>query len=360
MKSAIVFEIIMKSYDGLWNKFITYNNLYLAYKNARKVNPNSSVVLNFSFNLETNLLRIQNELITGHYEVSKYNIFTIYEPKERIIKSLPFKDRIVQHALINIIEPIFEKVFIYNSFACRKKKGINLAFKKLKKLVQSNNYPKYFLKSDVKKYFFSVDKKILKHIISKRIKDTKLLFLIFKIIDSDNSNISNNKGIPIGNLTSQLFANIYLNELDQFVKHNLHIKHYFRYMDDFLFFSNSKNQLNKYSHYIRNFMKCKLKLKLPKKKTNICLTKDGVDFVGYKIFHEYVQIRKTSLIRFTKRTKHKIFLFNNNKITNTQLESSICSFLGFCKYADSYRIINKIFDLNFNDYKYLFYKIFIK
>jgi len=350
----------MKSYTNLWNKLISYNNLYLAYEKARKVKPNSAKVLNFSFNLETNLLKIQNELITKNYEVSKYNVFTIYEPKKRIIKSLPFKDRVVQHALINIIEPIFEKSFIYNSFACRKKKGIHLAYKKVKSLVQSKTYPKYFLKADVKKYFFSIDKKKLKQIISKKIKDKNILALIFIIIDSNHSSISNNKGIPIGNLSSQLFANIYLNELDQFVKHKLKIKHYFRYVDDFLVFSNSKKQLNKYTYDILYFLKCRLKLKLPNKKTNISLTKNGVDFVGYRIFIKYVKVRKTSLIRFAKKTKNKIYLFNKNKITNVQLESSICSFLGFCKHCDSFIILSKIFNKYFKDYKSLFYKIYIK
>jgi hypothetical protein len=273
---------------------------------------------------------------------------------------LPFKDRIVQHALINVIEPIFEKSFIYNSFACRKGKGIHKALFKIKNVVQSNNCPKYFLKADVKKYFFSINQKVLKNIILKKIKDKKVLLLIFKIIDSDYSNLGKGYGVPIGNLTSQLFANIYLNELDQFVKHKLNIKYYFRYVDDFLLFSNYKKELNKNINLIIKFMKTKLNLKLPSKKTNILLTEDGVDFVGYKIYSKYIHIRKTRLIRFSKNTKNKIYLFNNQKITKIQLESSICSFVGFCKHSNCFNILNKIFNNYFLKYKYLISKVYNK
>jgi len=168
-------------------------------------------ILNFSTNLEQELFLIQEQLIAGIFNFSPYRNFKVYEPKERIISAPCFRDVVVQHAIINIIEPIFDKTFINNSFACRKGKGTHKGLLEIKKIIQSKKPPKYYLKQDVRKYFPSIDQIVLKQIISKRITDKKLLNLIFKIIDSYSFDLGN-KGIPIGNLTSQLFANIYLNE----------------------------------------------------------------------------------------------------------------------------------------------------
>lgn len=347
----------MKSYNFLWNNFISYENIYKAYKKARKVNPNSLKVLKFEFNLERNLLNIQKELRENRYDVSKYFVFTIYEPKKRLIKSLPFKDRIIQHALINIIEPIFEKSFIFDSFACRKEKGIHQGLKRVKRVVSENKY-KYFVKADIKKYFFSVDKEILKQIISKKIKDRKILNLVFKIINSDNSHLDKNKGIPIGNLSSQLFSNIYLDRLDKFVKNKLGIKKYFRYVDDFLIFSNSKRYLNQIIYKIRIFLKKELKLKLPFKKTNIYLVRKGVDFVGYRIYLDFIKIRKTSLTKFIKETKKNIFLFNRKRLFLEKLEASINSYLGYFFHSNCFFVLDYIFSFYFLEYRYLFEKMY--
>ncbi|MDD3178412.1 MAG: reverse transcriptase domain-containing protein [Candidatus ainarchaeum sp.] len=350
----------MKSYNNLWSEFISFRNLFLAFKKARKVKPNSKQVLDFSFNLEKNLFSLQKELIENKYSVSAYNVFTIFEPKERIIKSLPFKDRVVQHALINIIEPIFEKSFIYDSFACRKNKGIHFGLNRLKKVIQNKSCLKYFLKADIKKYFFSIDHSILKEIIFKKIKDKSLQNLISIVIDSDCSNLSINKGVPIGNLTSQLFANIYLNEFDQYIKHNLFVSKYFRYVDDFLIFSNSKKDLNKILYCCRVFLKKELKLKIPFKKANIYLTNNGVDFIGYVIYPNFIKVRTKSLKRFYKVSKKNIYLYDIDYISKVQLESSICSFLGFFKFSSSYNAVINIFNNNiiFYNYFYLFNKIY--
>lgn len=234
----------MKSYNCLFEKLISYKNLYLAYKNAKKSKPNKKQVLDFGLNLEKNLFSIQADLVNNKYNVSDYLMFKIYEPKERIITAPTFRDVVIQHAIMNIIEPIFDKTFICDSFSCRKNKGIHKGLFRIKKVIQSNNHPKYYLKCDIKKYFPSINKEILKKMISKKIKDKKLLQVLYQIVDSYHSVYGNYKGIPIGNLTSQLFANIYLNSLDQFVKHSLKVKYYYRYVDDFILFSNSKKELN--------------------------------------------------------------------------------------------------------------------
>jgi len=169
----------MKSYTCFWSKLISFKNLYLAYKKARKAKPNSIEVLIFSMNIEKNLFALQEELISGKYSLSNYRSFTIFEPKKRIIKALPFKDRIVQHVLVNLIEPIFDKTFINNSFACRKGKGTHYGLVGIKKIVQKRFKTQgYALKCDVRKYFPSIDHLILKKILFKRIKDKAVCNLI--------------------------------------------------------------------------------------------------------------------------------------------------------------------------------------
>ena len=338
----------MKSHTGLWERLVSFKNLLLAYKKARKAKPSSIEVLIFSMNLEKNLFALQEELVLGTYKLSGYRSFTIFEPKRRTIKALPFKDRIVQHALCNLIEPIFDRTFINNSFACRKDRGTHKGLISVKKVVQNKfTKNKYALKCDVRKYFPTIDHLILKNILFKRIKDKQVCNLLSLIIDSDVSEFGVNKGIPIGNLTSQLFANIYLNELDKFVKHKLKVKYYYRYVDDFLIFSTSKKELHLFKTKIKRFLKIHLLLEIPKRKTNIYLIKDGVDFVGYKIFSSVVRLRKSNLTKFKKRIIYLSSLYLKNKITMNRLFGSINSYLGYTMHADAYEITSKIIS-NFN------------
>jgi len=347
----------MKSHNNLWNKFISFKNLYSAFLKAKKSKPKSKEIIDFKYNLESELFKIQDQLITKKYACSDYFMFKIFEPKERLIKALPFKDRVVQHALCNIIEPIFDKTFISNSYACRKNKGTHAALKDIRKDVQLYfNLNGHSLKSDVRKYFPSIDHIVLKKIISNKIRDKQMLWIINLIIDSDHSDFGINKGIPIGNLTSQLFADIYLNELDKFVKHKLKAKFYYRYVDDFIIFSNSKKVLHTYKRKIKYFLHKYLCLDIPNKKTNIYLIKDGVDFVGYKVFITHTRLRRTNILKFVRRTKRLIKYFKKHNISITQLESSISSFLGYIKHADTYFLGKRIFSERFSDYSYLWLK----
>jgi len=349
--------LIMKSYKHLFEKFISYQNLYLAYKNARKSKPNKKQVLDFGFNLEQNLFSIQEDIINNKYVVSNYLIFKIFEPKERIIAAPTFRDVVIQHAIINIIEPIFNKTFICDSFSCRKNKGIHKGLFRIKKIIQSQNHPKYYLKCDIKKYFPSINKNILKKMISKKIKDSKIITILYQIIDSYHSEYGNHKGIPIGNLTSQLFANIYLNNLDQFVKHSLKVKPYYRYVDDFILFSNSKKELNFLRFKIKQFLFTYLDLDMPKNKTYINLVEEGIDFVGYKIFPKKIKVRKINVNRFIKRTKENKYLYISKKIKKEYISFSISSFLGYCKHANANNLLNLIFENNFIEYKSLLSKV---
>ena len=332
----------MKTYNRLWAEITSFKNLVLAYKKARKAKPYTNEILQFSMDLEKNLLSIQEELLANTYIQSRYREFIVFDPKQRKIKYLPFKDRVVHHALVNIIEPIFDKRLINTTYACRKGKGTHKALKDIKGVISSEfKFTGYCLKCDIKKYFPSINQEILKKLISKKITCKNTLNLIYKIIDSDNSESGKTKGIPIGNLTSQLFSNIYLNELDQYVKHKLKIKYYYRYVDDFIILHDSKKELNNYKKKIKYFLKKELNLEMPTYKTSIFKIKEGVDFVGYKIFPNRVFLRKRNIKRFIKNIKKWSVITNLN--TN-RFKSSVYSYLGHFKFANSYNLVTLIFN----------------
>lgn len=332
----------MKTYNNLFQEITSFKNLLKAYKKAKRAKPQTKETLFFSLNLEKSLFSLQKELQTNTYIQSEYREFIILDPKERKIKYLPFKDRVVHHALINIIEPIFEKRFINTTYACRKGKGTHKALEDIKKTVYSNYYSNgYCLKCDIKKYFPSVDKKILKQLILNKIKCKKTLNLINNIIDSNFSDFGKDKGIPIGNLTSQLFSNIYLNDLDHYIKQDLKVKHYFRYVDDFIILDGSKRKLHYYNKKIKNFLKKRFLLEIPKHKSNVFQIKDGVDFVGYKIFPNKVFLRKRNIKKFIKKLKTNAV--DDKSTVDNKCRSIIYSYLGYFRYANSFRLVNNVF-----------------
>lgn len=272
---------------------------------------------------------------------SKYHYFKVYEPKERQIMALPFYDRVVQHAINNVLEPIFDKRFISQSYACRKGKGMHAASDTLKEwLYEWNKYhpdqPLYAIKADIHHYFQSIDHAVLKTEIRKVIKDAGVLALLDRIIDH-NGNIPDGVGIPVGNLTSQLFANIYLDALDQFIKHELGVEAYIRYMDDFVILSPDKEQLRSWLARIEQFLREELKLEF-NPKTTILAAKNGIDFVGYKHRATHRKVRKDSI----KRIKRTIKKCESGKITKEQLQKSIQSWTGHAGHADSYNLRKKI------------------
>lgn len=249
----------------LWQELCSYDNLELAYKKARKRKTTGDYVVNFEKDLQNNLLLLRSELLLHSYNPKPLVNFIIRDPKTRKISKSNFRDRIVHHALCNIIEPIFEKSFIYDSYANRTGKGTLKAIQRFdyfkRKISKNNTINCYAFKADIKKYFESVNHEILMKIINKKIKDNKILWLIRKIFNNGGGGRSTQKGMPLGNLTSQFFANVYLNELDQFVKHKLKAKYYIRYVDDFVILHNNKQTLEKYKEQINNFLKT-IKLEL--------------------------------------------------------------------------------------------------
>ncbi len=287
---------IMKSYGNLYGKLCSIDNLRIAHRKARKGKSTKWYVKEFESDSENNMLKLQKELSSAAYEPKPLKQFIIRDPKTRVISASNFRDRIVHHALCNIIEPIFEKIFIYDSYANRKNKGTHAAlnrFDQFKRKVSRNGklLPNakdnnmvcgYALKADIKHYFDSVDHEIMMYVISKKIRDEKVLCLTKKILDNHYCKTPG-KGMPIGNLTSQFFANVYLSGLDYFVKHTLKAKYYIRYVDDFVILHESKEALELYKTQINEFLKT-IKLELHPQKSKVIPLHKGVNLLGFRFF----------------------------------------------------------------------------
>lgn len=321
----------MKRHRDLWNKIIDKDNLLLAFKKAKRHKSWQQKVIKVEQNLEEMIEKLRESLINGTYKTSGYRQKKIYEPKERTIYILPFyPDRIVHHAIMNILEPIWDKLFISHSYACRKNKGQHKGSIKCMEYVRKN---RFCLKCDISKFYPSINHEILKRIIRKKIKCKRTIKLLDEIIDS----IDSPTNVPIGNYFSQWFGNLYLNELDMFLKHDCKIKYYLRYCDDFLLFSNDKQFLKDMSVKIEEFVTTKLKLKLSK--CNILSTSQGVDFLGYRHFSAgYILVRKSTAKRMKKNIKALKYKLAVKKISKESALSTVASVEGWLKWANAYNL----------------------
>src|SRR3989338_2555006 len=308
--------LLKNHYRDLWNELCSVQNLESAYKKARKHKTLRLYVLNFEKNLSENLDSLKTELLLHSYRPKSLETFILRDPKTRKISKSDFRDRVIHHTLCNIIEPFFEKMFIYDSYANRKGKGTLKAIQRFeyfhKKLSQNNTSPVFILKSDIRHYFDEVDHSILLKIIMKRINDPRVLWLIRKVLS--NYSTSKGKGMPLGNLTSQFFANVYLDELDQFVKHKLKAKCYIRYVDDFVILHNSSEKLFEWKDEIGVFLQNRLLLNLHPEKTKIILAPQGVDFLGLKIFSYHKIMKKRNVRSFKRKLKALCKKYDNSEV----------------------------------------------
>lgn len=321
----------------------------MAFDKAKRRKRKKKQVGEFEYNMEKELFKIRKELEELNYQPSSPRRFFLREPKRRDIWVVDFRDRVVHHALCNIIEPIFDKSFIYDSYACRINRGTHKAIKRLdifKRRVTKNNFKEaYVLKTDIKKYFDSISHEILLKIIAKKIKDQRTIKLIEKIIRNyQGKNSSKDKGMPIGNLTSQLFANIYLNELDHFMKEKLRVKHYLRYMDDLVVLDSSINALVEIKQEIQEFLIRHLDLKLHPQKTRIFPIANGIDFLGYQIFYYYKLLKRGSVKRILDRINILIKKYEQKNIELFKIRASIMAWLGYARHADIYRLENRLLE----------------
>ncbi len=325
----------MKTYKNLYQELCSKENIALAFKKAQKRKSGKPYVIEFKNNLNENLELLRLELLSNTYKPKPLRTFVIREPKTRKIRKSYFVDRIVHHAICNVLEPIFEKRFIYDSFANRIGKGTLNAIKrfdKFKQKVSKNNTKNcYVFKADVKHYFDEVNHNVLINILRKKINDERLISLITKVLKNHSDKI----GMPLGNMTSQFFANVYLNELDQFVKNELKAKYYIRYVDDFIILHNNRNILESCKEEINIFLKEKLKLELHTTKSKILLLNKGIPFLGFRNYPYHRLLRKANIITMRRRIIQGDY-------------DSICEFLegwlSYANHADTYNLRCKIAD----------------
>lgn len=342
----------MKRIGNLYSRIYDFENLYAAYLEARKGKRYRDEVLRYTANLEENLIQIQNELIHHTYKVGKYRQFYVTEPKKRLVMALPFKDRVVQWAIYRVLNPIFDKTFIPHSYGCRVGKGSHAAAAKLQywlRLVSKKPGKWYYLKLDIAKYFYRVDHVILLEILKDKLKDQEVVNLLATIIQSEGTKFGlpitvnldcdtliSEKGMPIGNLTSQMFANIYLNELDYHIKHDLQLHYYVRYMDDMIILHHDKGQLHHVKSSIEEFLLTKLKLNL-NNKTAIRPISLGIHFVGYQIWNSHKTIRKPTALKIKRKLRKMAAEYNKGMITLNKLKASLASYMGMLIHANCNR-----------------------
>ncbi len=332
----------MRRAGNLYHKIVALDNLYDAYCAARKGKRWQRNVRRFEKDTLWNLIQLQERLVRKEYSTAEYKIKHIYEPKERDIYVLPFyPDRIVQHAMIRVVSPIWDRLFIEQSYACRVGKGMHKG--SLQAMKHLKRY-KYCLKCDISKFYPSVDHDILKLIVRKKIKCSDTLWLIDEIIDS----YPGGKNVPIGNYTSQWLGNLYMNELDQWVRHKLKIFAYVRYTDDFVLFLNDKATLHKIKSEIERFLDERLKLKFSK--WSIFPVDQGLDYLGYRHFRRKILLRKSTAKRVKKRLEQLPGMLSSGAITAEQYRSSIASTEGWLQWANCY---NLKLSLNLNGLKKL-------
>lgn len=323
----------MKRYNNLFDKIVSLDNLYEADKKARRQKSHRPEVMLFDKNKDKLLLDLQRKLINGEYETSEYYVYKIYEPKEREIFKLPYyPDRIVHHAIMNIMEPIWVSAFIKGTYSCIRKRGMHKALRDVKFALKDEINTQYCLKLDIRKFYPSIDHDILKTIIRKKIKDKRLLSLLDEIIESA-------QGVPIGNYLSQFFANLYLTYLDHWIKEQKKVRYYFRYADDIVILGGDKQQLRDLFYDIQDYLNNKLKLNFKDNWQIFKVDSRGIDFVGYRVFHTHTLLRKRIKKRFCKKINKLNKKQNLDKDTYKQ---KICSYIGWIKYCNGRNLLNKM------------------
>lgn len=317
---------------------VSVENLIQAWSEFKKGKSKRIDVRIFERNLEDNLFNLQSELVRKTYKHSDYFAFYVHDPKRRHIHKASVRDRVLHHLLYKYLYEVFDSSFVSDSYSCRLGKGTHRAVIRLEKFsrIVSRNYTRscWALKCDVKKFFANIDHQFLLQKLQSKIHDQDILWLLQQVVSSFESGANTTRGIPLGNLTSQVFANIYLNNLDQFIKHQLRIKCYLRYADDFLLLSENKQTLEKYIDPIRQFLETNLKLEFHPDKIVFRKLDWGIDFLGYIVLPHYILPRT--------KTKQRVFKKLSVKINNPNFNQSLQSYLGYLSHANSFELIEKL------------------
>lgn len=355
-------------------------NIHRQYLHCRRNKRNTVNALKFEYDLEENLAKLHEELEGRTYSPSRSVCFVLKQPKLREIFAADFRDRVVHHVLVDCLEKIWEPLFIYDSYACREGKGTHRAVERLqafmRKVSRNETRTAYFIHLDIRGFFLHINKEVLYQIIAKRIRDEKLLWLARTVIFHDCTknfvlkgkrrlletipphktlfNTENKKGLPIGNLASQFFSNVYLNELDQFVKHHLKARYYVRYSDDFVLLHEEKERLLGWREEIREFLQSQLRLELNECRQTVGPISNGTDFLGYIVRPHYLLVRrrvvnrlKGRLVGYEKaliRRREDCAVLRYDQAVLEKLRGTWSSYMAHMKMADTYRLREKLLD----------------
>lgn len=328
-----------------FSEVTTLESVFQAWDEFIKDKKKKQDVIEFGRHLEDNLFTLHKSLVDKTYQHGGYKSFYVRDPKVRHISKANISDRVVHHLVSNVLEKVFDPTFYAYSYSCRKNKGTHkgvVAFsRQLRKLSKNNTSPAFVLKCDIKKFFASVDHNILLELLRKKITDEDFLWLMRDIIGSFSVD-SQPKGVPIGNLTSQFFANIYLDPLDKFIKNTLKAPYYIRYADDFVILVDNREYLEDLLPKIEKFLNDELKLSLHPDKVSIRDYYLGIDFLGYIVFPHYILPRTKTKRRILRKIRKKVELVRENKLSTESLQQSLQSYLGYLSHANSHKFSQEL------------------
>jgi retron-type reverse transcriptase len=342
-----------RSYGSLFETVVSFGSLLAAFYRARRGKRGRLDVAAFEHALETNLLELQRDLLTGFWQPGAYRNFYVREHKRRLITAAPFRDRVVHHALHNVLEPLFEPRFIHDSYACRKGKGQHRAIDRFQSWARGH---RYVLRGDITRFYPSVDHGILLRLLMRRVRDRRVLSLLARILDSGAgilepeyevawfagddlfSPLARKRGLPIGNLTSQFFGNVYLNELDHFVKEGMRARCYLRYMDDFAAFGDDKAELHRVRAAMAGFLG-KLRLTFCCRRTRLWQTRDGVEFLGFRVFPGHRRVRKATTYRYGR---HLVRLAGAGRPGGAEVKASLAAWFGHVRHAAGRQVLRLV------------------
>jgi retron-type reverse transcriptase len=318
----------MKTYHDVFPQIVSIENLLAAWEEFECGKKSKPDVQAFSLNLMDNIIELHDELVNKTYRHGSYYAFNISDPKPRHIHKATVRDRVLHRAIYRILYPIYDPTFISDSFSCRKKKGTHKALDRLRKFFfkvsQNNTRTVWALKCDVKKFFASIGQDVLMKLLSRKIQDPEALWLFEKVLESFHVGTSR-RGLPLGNITSQLFSNVYLNELDQFMKQRLKARYYIRYADDFVILSRDREWLESVLLQAQDFVLKELRLTLHPDKIVLKTFASGIDFLGYVHFPHHRVLRTT-----TKRRMMR-------KVQENPVDPTLQSYLGLMKHGDTFK-----------------------
>lgn len=341
----------MKTYRRLFPQLVAFANLYQAYRKARRGKRNRTEVAAFEFDLEANLFQLQEDLTTQRYTPGPYRNFYVRERKLRLISAAPFRDRVVHHALCNVIDPIGEPRFIFDTYACRPGKGTHKAIDRCQQYARRFDY---VLQCDIHQFFPAIDHAVLRAKLARLIADADVMHLVNLILDGGAGVLSpmyqpewfpgdtlfdplRPKGLPVGNLTSQIWANIYLDSLDQFAKRELKCGGYVRYCDDFLLFSDDKAQLQRWKDAVQTHLNG-LRLQLNWRRSTVYPTRTGIPFLGFRVFPTHRRLRADN-VRLARRRLHaNLSAYHAGELTMAEFKESLLAWIAHAGHGNTYQL----------------------